>query len=70
MNKRIQAVITQVLILFYSKRGIYYFMTNSESPFSQGLDTYVKRKLIKTTSTMPDPDSSQIGQNDISSTDS
>lgn len=54
-----------MLILFYSQRGIYYFMTNSKPPYAQGMDAYEKKKITNTSST----DSSQIDQNDIPSTD-
>ena len=48
-----------MLILFYSERGIYYFMTNSNPPYAQGMSTYEKKKTQTS-------DSSQIDQNDIS----
>jgi len=54
-----------MLILFYSQRGIYYFMTNSKPPYAQGMDTYEKKKKTSSSTT----DSSQIDQNDIPSTD-
>jgi len=52
-----------MLILFYSQKGIYYFMTNSKSPYSQGMETYEKKKTTSPTSSTSD--SSQIDQNDI-----
>jgi len=55
-----------MLILFYSQKGIYYFMTNSKPPYAQGMDTYEKKKTTNTPSTTG---SSQIDQNDIPSTD-
>jgi len=51
---------------FYSQRGIYYFMTNSKSPYAQGRDTYEKKKTTITPSTT---NSSQIDQNGIALTD-
>jgi len=57
-----------MLILFYSQRGIYYFMTNSKPPYAQGMDTYEKKKATNTSSTTGS--SSQIDQNDIPLTDS
>lgn len=46
-----------LLIFFFSRNGIYYFMTNSEPPYSQGLSPYSK----KSTET-----SSDSSQNDVS----
>ncbi|VVC37247.1 Lipase/vitellogenin,Triacylglycerol lipase family,Lipase, N-terminal,Alpha/Beta hydrolase fold [Cinara cedri] len=36
-----------------SQRGIYYFMTNSEPQYAQGLESYGIKKLTKTTSPTP-----------------
>lgn len=51
------------MVLFYSQRGIYYFMTNSQSPYSQGVGSYEKQL---TRNTLEKQDATQIDHNDIS----
>lgn len=53
LNDHIIKIKTWMLYTF-SQRGIYYFMTNSNSLYAKGLDSYGKNELNTTTA----PDSS------------